>query len=125
MRVFVSGGCGFVGAYLIPHLLGEGHEIICYDVQMFGHGHLSTHNDMLKIIKEDLSNERAVAKHIACCEAVIHLAGVTSDRACQVNPGLANRCNVEVFKPLLQIAKDAGVKRFIFPSSVAAYGSGI
>lgn len=124
MKLFITGGCGYFGSYLIPHLLGEGHEITCFDSQLFGRGHLSTDNDMLKVIKADLDDPEAVAEHIAGAEAVIHLAGITSDRACQLRPGLARQANVDVFPPLVQAAQDAGVKRFIFPSSVAAYGSG-
>jgi len=125
LKCFVTGGCGYFGAYLIPHLLGEGHEITCFDSHLFGRGHLSTDNGMLTVVKDDLTNYTAVAKHIAGAEAVIHLAGITSDKACQLHTGLARQANVDVFPPLVQAAQDAGVKRFIFPSSVAAYGSGI
>ena len=125
MKLFVTGGCGYFGAYLIPHLLAAGHEITCFDSQLFGHGHLSTDNGMLTIVKADLDDQAAVAEHITGAQAVIHLAGITSDRACQLHPDLARKVNVDLFQPLLRAAQDAGVSRFIFPSSVAAYGSGV
>ena len=122
MNVLVPGGCGYIGAWLIPHLLAQGHKVTAFDTQWFGHGFLPD-NDSLKVIKADV---RSVSDMNAACEgqdAVICLASISAEAMCQKNPTLARTVNMGGMSSVALSAAKAGVKRFIFASSVAAYGS--
>jgi nucleoside-diphosphate-sugar epimerase len=54
---------------------------------------------------------------------VIYLASISRELLCQQNEALANAVNVDSFAPAVQIAHELGIKRFIYASSVAVYGS--
>ena len=56
------------------------------------------------------------------CDAVIHLACISNDPSFDLNPDLGKSINFDCFRPLVQAAKDAGVKRFIYASSSSVYG---
>ena len=123
MRVLCVGGCGYIGAWLVPHLLADGHKVTVFDAQHFGDGSLPKQNDSLKVIKGDVRD--AVAFRNACKdqEAVIYLAGLTNNDMCEKYPELSISINRKGFAQAMDSAMNAGVKRFIFASSVAGYGS--
>lgn len=123
MKILVTGACGYVGSALVPHLLGIGCKVVVYDCQWFGDGHLPQGNGRLKVIKGDIRDANRVAAAMVGCEAVIHLAGLTSDAGCQLEPELSDDVNIEAFKGIVDAASSLPVKRFIFLSSAAAYGS--
>ena len=54
MKIFITGGCGYIGSILTEKLLSEGHNITVFDVQWFGN-YLTKHK-RLKIIKDDVRN---------------------------------------------------------------------
>jgi nucleoside-diphosphate-sugar epimerase len=56
-------------------------------------------------------------------DAVIHLASLSNNAMCELNPVLEHQVNREAFKAVVYAAETSGVKRFIYASSVAAYGS--
>lgn len=123
MKLLVAGGASYIGSWLVPQLLAEGHDIVIYDRLLFGSGFLPKDNDCLKVIKADM---RDLASWRAACmrkDAVIYLASISREAMCQQNPELAQKINVECFAPCVQAAKEEGVNRFIYASSVAVYGS--
>ena len=123
MRILCAGGASYIGAWMIPHLLAAGHKVTVYDTLMFGDGFLPRDNGNLKIVKADVRDQAAWRAVCEGQEAVIYLASISRELLCQQNPELAHAVNVECFRPDVIIAKHAGVKRFIYASSVAIYGS--
>ena len=113
MKILVTGCCGYIGSLLVPFLLADKHDVTGVDIQMFGDGYLPKDNGHFRL-QEDWDGE---------FDAVIHLAGLTSDAACQLNPEYANKMNVEYLQVTLHKAKASGIKRFIYVSSAAVYGS--
>lgn len=122
MRVTVFGGCGYVGSYLVPHLLADGHDVRVMDIMWFGDGYLSKDNGHLKLIEGDVRNVDAVKAAVRGSEAVIHLSCVSNDHSCQLDEALSQSINIDAFEPTVRACKDAGVRRFIYASSSSVYG---
>jgi nucleoside-diphosphate-sugar epimerase len=55
-------------------------------------------------------------------DAVIHLACISNDPSFELNPNLGRSINLEAFRPLVEISRDAGIQRFIYASSSSVYG---
>jgi len=123
-QVLVTGGAGYVGAVLVPRLLAEGYRVKVLDLYLFGDHVLDAVKDHpgLTQIKGDLRDPRAVAPAVAGCDAVIHLACISNDPSFELNPTLGKSINYDAFPPLVQAAKAAGVRRFIYASSSSVYG---
>ena len=123
MKILISGGASYIGSWLVPQLLAEGHEVTVYDTLMFGNGFLPMGNGNLKVIKADVRDSMSWASVCEGHETVIYLASISRELLCQQQPELAQSINVDCFEPDVEIARHKGVKRFIYASSVAVYGS--
>lgn len=122
MRVLVTGGAGYVGSWMVPHLLGAGHKVTVYDTCWFGDGFLPKSNDSLTLVKGDIRNLEKLGEALIGQDAVIHLACISNDVSCQLDEALSTSINYEAFEPLVVLAKQSGVKRFIYCSSSSVYG---
>lgn len=122
MRVCVTGGCGYVGSWLVPQLLGEGHKVTVYDAMYFGDGFLPKDNLNLTLINGDIRDIEKWAEACTGQDAVIHLACISNDVSCQLDEALSRAVNIDAFEPLVIAAKAAGVRRFIYCSSSSVYG---
>lgn len=120
MRVFVPGGAGYVGSRLIPALLAAGHFVTVYDLYLYG-DNLPDHA-CLKQVRGDIRDLSSMKKALSGCDAVIHLACISNDPSFELNPTLGKSINLDCFEPFVEIAKQAGVKRFIYASSSSVYG---
>jgi nucleoside-diphosphate-sugar epimerase len=119
--VYVTGGAGYVGAVLVPKLLSAGYRVRVLDLFMYGEDVLPKHAN-LEAIKGDLRDTKLLQKTIPGSDAVIHLACISNDPSFELNPALGKAINLDAFEPLVQISRDAGVKRFIYASSSSVYG---
>ena len=63
-----------------------------------------------------------VRQSLAGCDAVIHLACISNDPSFELDPALGKSINYDAFRPLVEAARDAGVRRFIYASSSSVYG---
>jgi len=120
-KVFVTGGAGYVGAVLVPHLLKEGFEVTVLDLMIYGEHVLQMHNN-LNAVKGDIRNQDLLKKLIPGNDAVIHLACISNDPSFEMNPELGKSINLDAFRPLVDIAKKSNVKRFFYASSSSVYG---
>jgi nucleoside-diphosphate-sugar epimerase len=55
-------------------------------------------------------------------DVVIHLACISNDPSFELNPELGRSINLDPFRPMVEISKNAGVKRFFYASSSSVYG---
>ena len=120
MKILVTGGAGYVGHRLIPMLLDDGHEVIVYDLMIFG-CYLEP-NKRLAVVKGDIRDIATLKGYMSGCYAVIHLACISNDPSCDLDEKLTTSINLLAFDPIVRAAKESGVKRFINASSSSVYG---
>ena len=119
--VFITGGAGYVGAMLVPRLLQEGHRVTVLDLMIYGEDVLPK-NPALTVIKGDIRNQELLKSSIPGHDVVIHLACISNDPSFELNPELGRSINLDPFRPMVEISKNAGVKRFFYASSSSVYG---
>ena len=119
--VFITGGAGYVGAMLVPRLLREGHRVTVLDLMIYGEDVLPK-NPALTVIKGDIRNQALLKSSIPGHDVVIHLACISNDPSFELNPELGRSINLDPFRPMVEISKNAGVKRFFYASSSSVYG---
>ena len=120
-RIYVTGGAGYVGAMLVPRLLKEGFTVTVIDLMIYGEDVLEPH-PRLTAVKGDIRDVELLKKTINGHDAVIHLACISNDPSFDLSPELGKSINLDAFRPLVEISKKAGVKRFIYASSSSVYG---
>jgi len=120
-KIFITGGAGYVGAVLVPFLLDRGFEVTVLDLMIYGETVLPKH-PKLKSIKGDIRDQSLLKKNISGNEILIHLACISNDPSFELNPNLGKAINLDAFRPLVEISKNAGVDRFIYASSSSVYG---
>ena len=118
--VFITGGAGYVGAMLVPRLLQEGHSVTVLDLMIYGEDVLSGHPD-LTVIKGDIRNQELLKSTIPGNDVVIHLACISNDPSFELNPELGKSINLDPFRPMVEISKNAGIQRFFYASSSSVY----
>lgn len=123
-NVLVTGGAGYVGSALVPKLLAAGHGVTVLDLYLYGKDVLDDvrGHENLREVEGDLRDNSVVEDALAGCDAVIHLACISNDPSYDLDPDLGKSINFDAFRPLVQMSKAAGVKRFIYASSSSVYG---
>lgn len=121
MRVLVTGNNGYIGTVLCPMLLERGHEVVGLDTDLYEQCTFSWDMPKIETIRMDV---RDVQKHdIEGFDAIIHLAGLSNDPLGDYRPQLTEDINEKASIRLALIAKETGVKRFLFASSCSNYGA--
>ncbi|WP_445633085.1 UDP-glucose 4-epimerase [Nostoc sp. DSM 114161] len=123
-QVLVTGGAGYVGAVLVPKLLSAGYQVKVLDLYLYGKDVLAAvkGHPHLEEIEGDIRDRHLLEKVIPGCDAVIHLACISNDPSFELDPDLGRSINYDAFFDLVDVSKDAGVKRFIYASSSSVYG---
>jgi nucleoside-diphosphate-sugar epimerase len=123
-QVLVTGGAGYVGAVLVPKLLGKGYRVKVLDLYIYGEHVLDAVKDHpnLERIKGDIRNRALLERVIPGCEAMIHLACVSNDPSFELDPKLGKSINYDASVSLVEVAKRCQVKRFVYASTSSVYG---
>jgi nucleoside-diphosphate-sugar epimerase len=120
-KIFITGGAGYVGAVLVPHLLENGYVVTVLDLMIYSENVLPSHLN-LNAVKGDIRDQALLQKLLPSHDAVIHLACISNDPSFELNPDLGKSINLDAFRPLVEISKNSGVDRFIYASSSSVYG---
>lgn len=116
--VMVTGGCGYVGSRLVPHLISQGYFVRVIDTQWFGN--FLKDSNQIDVRKKSICDlESSDFKDV---ESVIHLANIANDPSVELNPSLSWETNVLDFMHILELAKKASIKDFLYASSGSVYG---
>ena len=122
MRVLVTGHKGYIGTVLVPMLLAQQHEVVGLDSDLFER---CTFGDGIEEIPEIRKDIRDVeAADVEGYDVILHLAGLSNDPLGNLNPNLTAEINYRASVRLAELAKEAGVPRYIFSSSCSNYGAG-
>jgi nucleoside-diphosphate-sugar epimerase len=121
MRVLVTGNLGYIGTAMVPMMRAHGFDVVGLDCDLyrrctFGGGLVEVptiFKDVRDVEVEDLRG----------FDAVCHLAGLSNDPLGNLNPELTYDINYRASVRLAEVAKAAGVERFVFSSSCSNYGA--
>lgn len=123
--VLVTGGGGYIGSVLLEMLLDAGHSVRVLDRFFFGREIIAKleEREGLTVAKGDIrSADRSLFEGV---DVVAHLASISNDPACDLDPRISEEVNLGGTMHVAQMAKEAGVSRFIFSSSCSIYGAGV
>lgn len=123
-RIAVVGGAGYLGSTLCAHLVNQGFQVTSIDAQWFGDDSirpLRCHPGFSsKKVDVHLANETLPL--LRGCDAVVWVAGLVGDPACDLDVEFTYSCNYHSALTLAHICKWLGIGRFVFASSCSVYG---
>ena len=121
----VTGGLGFIGSHLVEALLNDGHQVLVLDNESTGRKeNLAAHldNPHLKIVIEDIANLKGIEPYFEGVDWVFHLAALADIVPSIQRPLDYHHANVDGTASVLEAARGAGVKRFLYAASSSCYG---
>lgn len=114
MKCLVTGGSGFIGSHLVDELLNQNHQITVLDKTFTKY----LKNKKIKFVRTNLSNEKQLKKAIKNQDVIFHFGGLSGINESMINPLRTAEYNIMGTLRLLKLAKEFGIKRFIFASTV-------
>lgn len=121
MRVLLTGHQGYLGSVMSARLRDAGHDVIGLDTGYFAECVLGPHPDDPPGHRIDLRD--VTAEHVAGVEAIVHLAALSNDPLGSLAPEITHEINRHASVRLARLARDAGVRRFLYASTCSVYGS--
>jgi len=123
-KVMVTGAGGYIGTQLVRDLVKAGHEVTAVDRCFFGLEPISdlVKNKNFKVLQKDIRDltSAELSNHDAVCD----LACLSNDPAGEIDPELTYQINRDGRIHVAEMAKKAGVKKYILSSSCSVYGQG-
>jgi len=121
----VTGAAGFIGSNLVEHLLDQGHSVVCVDNESANNEkfHWSHENGMVINVKVDITDYKGMKNIMSGVDYVFHLAAESRLQSAIMNPIEAVKKNCVGTTVMLQCAREAGVKRFVYSSTSSGYGN--
>ncbi len=125
LPVLVIGGAGYIGSILVRKLLNLGRRVRVLDSLVYGDGALRDviNHPGLELSVRDWRNLRTEIRAVKGVYSIIHLAAMVGDPSCAQDCGTALEINYAATAMLIEVAKGAGIKRFLFASSCSVYGA--
>ncbi len=120
MRVLVTGSTGYIGSILAASLAEAGHEVVGLDADLYegcDFGPFARPSTVLRDIRD------IRAADLAGIDAIAHYAALSNDPLGDFDPALTHAINCDATLALAGVARDAGVRRFVFASSCSMYGA--
>lgn len=118
-KVLVTGDRGYIGSALVPLLIKNKFDVVGFDYDFFKAEISSDKASYTKVTKDIRNIDK---KDLNGIDAVIHLCALSNDPMGELNPNLTNEINFEATIKTAKLAKESGVRRFLFSSSCSIYG---
>lgn len=121
MKVLVTGTEGYLGSLLAPILLKKGYEVLAVDTGFYKAGWLYNGTNLTaQTLNKDI--RQVTVEDFAGVDAVVHMAELSNDPTGELAPNITYDINHKGSIHLANLAKSAGVKRFVYMSSCSVYG---
>ena len=124
MKILLTGADGYIGSILAPYLIKSGFDVTGLDTGYYRDGWLynskESHAYFPTTINKDL--RQITREDVSGFDAIVHLAELSNDPLGENNPEITRNINYLGSLNLANLAKQSGVKRFIYTSSCSVYG---
>jgi nucleoside-diphosphate-sugar epimerase len=123
MKVLVTGHRGYIGAVMVPMLVEAGHQVVGLDSDLYRGCDFTPAGGLLRVpaLQRDLRD--IALEDVAGFDAVVHLAALSNDPLGDLAPSHTYDINLHASVRLAELAKQAGVSRFLYSSSCSVYGA--
>jgi nucleoside-diphosphate-sugar epimerase len=121
MRILLTGHKGYIGGVAGPMLLAAGHEVVGLDADLFAGCDFGEPAHKIPEVRKDLRD--LTKADLDGFDGVLHLAALSNDPLGDLDPKLTYDVNHLASVRLAELARAAGVKRFVFSSSCSTYGA--
>lgn len=121
MKVLVTGTEGYLGSLLPSLLMQRGHEVIGVDTGFYKVGWLY-HGTEVTALTLNKDIRHITAEDLQGVEAIVHMAELSNDPTGQLSPNITYDINHKGSVRLANLAKAAGIRRFVYMSSCSVYG---
>ncbi len=124
MKILITGGAGYIGSVLVPHLLNAGHEVTVVDNFLFGQATLTDccKHDLFHVVRGDCRDEVLMKKLLAKADAIIPLAAIVGAPMCKLDPLAARTINQEAVELICRLASPS--QWVLMPVTNSGYGIG-
>lgn len=122
MKVLLTGHRGYIGAVMTPMLVDAGHEVVGLDADLYRRCTFAAGGEMANVPSIEKDVRDIASSDLEGFDAVIHLAALSNDPLSDLNPDLTFAVNHRASVRIAELAKQAGVERFLFASSCSNYG---
>ena len=124
MQILVTGGAGYLGSRVVAHLVAQGHTVRVLDRLLYGGEALLTLTALpgIDLRVGDVRDRKTLLDSMSGVDAVVHMAGIVGEAACNVAPGMAWSINHDAIDHVLAAAQDTGAARLVFVSTCSNYG---
>ena len=122
MHVLVTGHLGYIGTVLTPMLVNAGHKVTGLDSDLYSRCTYVAGGEIREVptIRKDVRDVEAA--DLVGFDAVLHLAALSNDPLGNLKPGITDEINHRASVRIAELAKKAGVRRFVLASSCSNYG---
>jgi nucleoside-diphosphate-sugar epimerase len=121
MRILLTGHKGYIGAVAGPALGASGHEVVGLDTDLFAGCEFGDAATEIPAVRKDIRD--LTEADLTGFDAVVHLAALSNDPLGNLDARLTYEINHLASARLAELAKAAGVSRFVFSSSCSTYGA--
>ncbi len=121
MRVLLTGHNGYIGSVMLPVLQAAGHDVVGLDTFYFRECTLADGTERAPVLHKDIRDLRS--SDLEGFDAVIHLAALCNDPLGDLHADWTYDINHRASVDLARMARDAGVKRYLYASSCSMYGA--
>jgi nucleoside-diphosphate-sugar epimerase len=122
MLVLVTGHLGYIGTVLTPMLVNAGHKVTGLDSDLYSRCTYTAGGEIREVATIHKDVRDVEAADLAGFDAVLHLAALSNDPLGNLKPGLTDEINHRASVRIAELAKRAGVRRFVLASSCSNYG---
>src|ERR1017187_400152 len=121
MKIMLTGHKGYIGSVAGPILQAAGHEVVGLDSDLFAGCDFGAPPQEIPEIRKDMRD--LTKADLVGFDGLLHFAALSNDPLGNIDPSLTYGINHLASVRLAELAKSAGVKRFVFFSFCSTYGS--